>query len=297
MIYDSIVIGCGAAGMTAALNILRNGKTVLIIEKETVGGQIASSPKVENYPTIKEISGLELSGQLFEQVTGLGAEVELDEVIELKKENDLFTVVTNYNKFEAKTVVIACGAEHNKLNVSGTDKNGVSYCALCDGAFYKDEEVTVIGDANTALQYVLLLSGICKKVNLCMLFDRYFGEEILIKKVESKENVFVYKNVSLLSINGNENMDSLTFENTKTKEILNINSKAVFIAIGQTPKTDIYSEFVERNKQYIITNEMMETKTPGLYAIGDCRFKQVRQLTTAMNDGAICAFNINKYLA
>ena len=295
--YDTIIIGCGAAGMTAALNILRNGKTVLIIEKDTIGGQIANSPKVENYPSIKEISGLDFSMQLFDQITDLGAEMELEEVLDVEKVGDIFKVVTNYKTYESKTVVIAVGAEHNKLNAPGIDKKGVSYCALCDGAFYKNEEVTVIGDANTALQYVLLLSGICKRVNLCMLFDHYFGDQILVDKVEKKENVFVYRELSLESVNGNSDMESLTFRNTKTNELVTIESKAVFIAIGQTPKTDIYAKLVDRNKQYIITNESMETKTDGLYAIGDCRDKQVRQLTTAANDGAICAFNINKYLS
>ena len=295
--FDSIVIGCGAAGMTAALNILRNGKTVLLIEKESIGGQIASSPKVENYPSIKEISGVDFSNNLFNQITDLGAELEFDEVTEVKKENDIFKVKTVYNEFESKTVVIACGAQHNTLNVPGIDKEGVSYCAVCDGAFYKGEEGTVIGDANTALQYVLLLSNICKKVNLCMLFDRYFGEQILIDKVEKKENVSIFKEISLVSVNGDSKMDSLTFKNTKTNETLNINSKAVFIAIGQTPKTDIYKELVDREKAYILTDEFMQTKTDGLYAIGDCRKKQVRQLTTAESDAAICAFNINRYLS
>lgn len=295
--YDTIIIGCGAAGMTAALNILRNGKTVLIIEKDTIGGQIANSPKVENYPSIKEISGLDFSMQLFDQITDLGAEMELEEVLDVEKVGDIFKVVTNYKTYESKTVVIAVGAEHNKLNAPGIDKKGVSYCALCDGAFYKGEEVTVIGDANTALQYVLLLSGICKRVNLCMLFDHYFGDQILVDKVEKKENVFVYRELSLESVNGNSDMESLTFRNTKTNELVTIESKAVFIAIGQTPKTDIYAKLVDRNKQYIITNESMETKTDGLYAIGDVRSKKVRQLTTAVSDAAIAAFNITKRLS
>ena len=295
--YDSIVIGCGAAGMTAALNILRNGKTVLILEKEQIGGQIANSPKVENFPSIKAISGMDFSMQLFDQITDLGAEMELENVESVEKVGDKFIVKTDYNEYESKTVVIAVGAEHNKLKAKGMDKNGVSYCALCDGAFHNGEEVSVIGDANTALQYALLLSGICKKVNFCMLFDRFFGEQILVDKLLKKENVQVYKEIALEEVTGGENMDGLNFRNTKTNELVHIESKAVFIAIGQTPKTDIFEKLVDREKQYIVTNESMETKTPGLYAIGDCRVKQVRQLTTAANDAAICAFNLNKYLS
>ena len=295
--YDSIVIGCGAAGMTAALNILRNGKTVLILEKEQIGGQIANSPKVENYPAIKEISGVDFSMQLFDQISDLGCEMELENVESIIKDGDIFKVKTDYNEHEARSVVVAVGAEHNKLKAEGIEKSGVSYCALCDGAFYKDEEVSVIGDANTALQYALLLSGICKKVNLCMLFDKFFGEQILVDKVLKKENIEVFKEISLVEVTGNDKMDGLNFKNTKTGEMIHIESKAVFIAIGQTPKTDIFKDLVDREKQYIVTNENMETKTDGLYAIGDCRYKQVRQLTTACNDAAICAFNLNKYLS
>jgi len=295
--FDSIIIGCGAAGMTAALNIKRNGKTVKIIEKETIGGQIASSPKVENYPSIKEISGLDFSNQLFDQITDLGVDMEMEEVLDIKKENDMFIIKTDYNTYEAKTVVIAVGAEHNHLNVPGIDKAGISYCALCDGAFYKDKEVTVIGDANTALQYALLLSGICKKVHLAMLFDKFFADQILVDKLLKKDNVLVHKEISLKEVTGDTDMNGLDFTNTKTNELVHIDSSACFIAIGQTPKTDIFKDLVDRNKQYIITNDKMETKTDGLYAIGDCRLKEVRQLTTACNDGAIAAFNINKYLS
>lgn len=296
--YDTIIIGCGAAGMTAALNILRNGKTVLILEKETIGGQIASSPKVENYPSIKEISGVDFSMNLFDQIVSLGAEMELEEVQKIEKKDKIFTITTDYNTYEALSVVIATGAEHNKMHVEGEESlKGVSYCAVCDGAFYKDEEVAVIGDANTALQYVLLLSTICKKVHLCMLFDHYFADKILIDKVESKENVEIYKEINLDKIDGTHDVTGLDFTNTRTKEKLHINAKAVFIAIGQTPKTEIFKDLVDRDKQYILTDENMQTKTDGLYAIGDVRLKKVRQLTTAMSDAAIAAFNITKYLS
>lgn len=296
--YDTIVIGAGAAGMTAALNVLRNGKTVLIIEKELIGGQIANSPRVENFPSIKEISGEEFSTNLFDQVTSLGADFELEEVLSVEKSVDIFKVVTNYASYEARTVVIATGAEHNKLNVPGEDLKGVSYCALCDGAFYKGEDVAVIGDANSALQYALLLSNYAKTVHFCMLFDRYFGDKILSDRLEEKANVIVHRNISLQKIYGDEGkVQTLNFLNTQTNEEFNLDVKAVFIAIGQSPKTDIFDTLVDRFKGYILTDEDMQTKTDGLYAIGDVRMKKVRQLTTAVSDAAIAAFAITKKLS
>lgn len=299
MIYDSIVIGAGAAGMTAALNVLRNGKTVLVLEKELIGGQIANSPRVENYPSIREISGEQFSTNLFDQIVSLGAEFELEEVLKVEKEADVFRVTTDYNVYEGKTVVIASGSEHNHLNVDGEDLKGVSYCALCDGAFYKGEDVAVIGDANTALQYALLLSNYAKIVHFCMLFDKFFGDKILVDRLLDKENVEVYKNISLEKINGSTEVESLDFKGRVDDTLkINIKVKAVFVAIGQSPHTEIFKDLVERDKRgYIITDENMKTKTDGLYAIGDVRTKSVRQLTTAVADAAIAAFNISKDLS
>ena len=295
--YDTIIIGAGAAGMTAALNVLRNGKTCLILEKELIGGQIANSPRVENFPSIKEISGEEFSSNLFDQICALGCDFELEEVLKLEKSVDVFKVTTNYAQYEAKTVVIATGAEHNKLNVPGENLKGVSYCALCDGAFYKGEEVAVIGDANSALQYALLLSNYAKKVHFCMLFDKFFGDKILSDRLLEKENVEIHKNISLNEIKGVDSVERLVFTNTQTNEEFDLNVKACFIAIGQSPKTDIFEELTDRVKGYILVDEDMMTKTDGLYAVGDVRSKKVRQLTTAVSDAAIAAFNITKRLS
>ncbi len=295
--YDTIVIGAGAAGMTAALNVLRNGKTCLILEKELIGGQIANSPRVENFPSIKEISGEEFSSNLFDQITSLGCDFELEEVLSVEKNVDIFKITTNYATYEAKTVVIATGAEHNKLNVPGEDLKGVSYCALCDGAFYKGEEVAVIGDANSALQYALLLSNYVPKLHFCMLFDKFFGDKILVDRLLAKENIEVHKCISLEQIIGDKEVKSLHFINTQNNEPFDIDVKAVFIAIGQSPKTDIFDKLVNRERGYILVDEDMQTKTEGLYAIGDVRQKKVRQLTTAVSDAAIAAFSITKKLS
>lgn len=297
---DLIIIGAGTAGMTSALYALRSGKSVLLLEKENVGGQIAYSPRVENFPSIKQISGSEFSNNLFEQVIDLGAEFELEEVTAIKKENNIFTVTTEYNQYQAKAVVIATGAKHRHINIAGEDElagNGVSYCAVCDGAFYKDEEVALIGDGNTALQYSILLSNYCKKVYVCTLFDKFFGDYSLVQTLKKKENVEIIHNISLTEFIGKEKLEGLKFEHMITKEPFILNVPAVFIAIGQVPDNSLFKEFVDLDKEgYVIVDENLETKTKGLFAAGDCRVKKIRQLTTAVNDGATTAINAVSYI-
>lgn len=300
MIYDSIIIGGGASGMTCALYLLRNEKKVLLLEKENFGGQIANSPKVENFPSIKEISGLDFSNNLFDQISDLGVEFELEDVLEINKEESLFKVKTNYNTYEAKTIVIANGVKHRTLNLPNEENligNGISFCAVCDGPMLKGKEAYLIGDANTALQYALLLSDYCSKVHMFTLFDKFFGDEMVIDKVNKKENIFVYKNMSLIEYKGENKLEGLVFENTVDKTKSEYKTDNVFIAIGQIPQNERFSNLAELDKGYILVNEKMETKTPNVFAVGDTRKKEVRQLVTACNDGAIAALNIIKYLA
>lgn len=299
-IYDSIVIGGGPAGMTAALNILRGGKTCLIIERESFGGQIATSPRVENIPSIKEISGLDFSSQLYDQVESLGCEFEFDQALKIEKENNLFKVECEYNTFEAKSVIIAAGLKHRHLdaiNASDLEGNGISYCAVCDGAFYKDQDVAVIGDANTALQYALLLANTSPKVYLCCLFDKMFADKVLIDRVNKNPKIIVTMNISLKEyVKGDDNsLAGLRFTNTLTNEEVNFNCKGAFVAIGQIPDNDKFSNLVDLEKGFIVTNEDCETKTKGLFAIGDCRVKKLRQVTTAVSDGATAAFYASNY--
>ena len=285
--------------MTAALYSLRSGKSVLVLEKENFGGQIANSPRVENFPSIKEISGIDLSNNMFEQISDLGAEFELEDVEKIEKVDDHFLVTTNYNTYEAKAVIIASGVHHRKIGVSGEDDlvgKGVSYCAVCDGAFYKDQDVALIGDANTALQYALLLSNYCKSVHICTLFDHFFGEDILVKRIKERENIKITHNLSLQKFNASDSLESLEFEDTQTHEKVIVPCAAVFIAIGQIPDNDKFANLVELNKGYIVTDDLCHTSTPGIYAAGDCRVKAVRQLTTAVADGAIAAVEAVKYI-
>lgn len=296
---DIIVIGGGAAGMTAALYAKRSGKSVKIFEKESFGGQIANSPKVENFPSIKEISGLELSNNMFEQIMDLGVEFECEDVLEVKKENDCFTVTTDYNTYLAKAVIIASGVKHRTMGIEREEElvgKGVSYCAVCDGAFYKGKDVAVIGDANTALQYTLMLSDICNKVYLCMLFDKFFADHTLVNRLNDRNNIIVTKEISLKEFLGKDELTGLKFEHTQTNEPFSINCDAVFIAIGQVPNNERYRNLVDIDERGYIVSTDTTTKTPGLYVAGDCRTKHVRQLTTAVGDGAIAAMNAVNYI-
>ena len=202
---DIIVVGGGPSGMTAALYALRSNKSVLILEKENFGGQIANSPRVENFPSVKEISGLDLSDNMFSQIMDLGAQFELEDVLKIEKQADKFLVTTNYRSYESKAVIIANGVKHRLMNLPNEENligNGVSFCAVCDGPMYKGKEVYLIGDANTALQYALLLSNYCTKVHMFTLFDRFFGDQILIDRLLSKENIIVKHNMNLVQYLG-----------------------------------------------------------------------------------------------
>lgn len=296
---DLIIIGAGAAGMTAALYALRNGIKVTLLEKNNLGGQIAESPRVENFPTIESISGSELADRLFDQITKLGVDFVFGEVLSLQKEGDKFVVKTEYETLEARSVTIAAGVEHRKLNLPNEEKligHGISYCALCDGAFYSGDEVVLIGDGNTALQYSLLLSSQCKGVHVVTMFDKFFGDQSLVDALKKKTNVKITHNARLVGLIGDKELEGLTFErNDKTR--FEIKTPALFVAIGQVPNNGIYSQLVELSPDgYILADENMATKTKGLFVAGDCRLKKVRQLTTACSDGAIAATGASTFV-
>lgn len=297
--FDIIIIGGGVAGMTAALYALRNNKKVLIIEKECVGGQISKSPKVENYPTKKAISGAELSDEIFSQINDLGVQFELENVESVTKENNIFNVKTDYNTYEAKSVIIATGAKPRMLNIQNEDKllgKGVFYCAICDGPFYTGKEVALIGDANSALQYALTLSSYCSKVNVFTLFDKFFGEKTLIDQVLKAPNIVVKHNCKAVKLIGDEKLESILFEN-QNGILFEHKTEALFVAIGQVPDNEIFGKFTPINKQgYIISDETCLTATKGLYVAGDCRTKAIRQVTTAISDGAIAGTSACRYI-
>lgn len=296
---DVIIIGGGPAGMSAALYLRRSNKSVLILEKENFGGQIANSPKVENFPTHKEISGLELSDMMFNQISDLGVEFELEDVLNVVKVDNVFKVTTNYNVYESRAVIVANGVKHRLMGLPKEQEfigNGISFCALCDGPMYKGRETFVIGDANTALQYALELSNYCSKVHLLTLFDRFFADKILVDRVNNKENIEVRHNLSLLEYEGEEKLEGLLFENTVDKSHVEYKTDNVFVCIGQIPNNDFLGELVELEKGYIVVDGKMETKTPGLFAAGDTTKKDIRQVISACADGATAGISADKYL-
>lgn len=303
MKYDVLIIGAGPAGMSAATYALRSGKSVLVLEKESIGGQMSNSPRIENFPSVKESSGSDLADKMFEQMSAFGAELELDSVLEVQKrgEGD-FLVKCEYNEFSAKAVIWAAGAKHRHIGVPGEEElvgKGVSYCALCDGAFYTGEDVVMIGDANTALSYTMFLSNCCRHVYICTLFDKFFGEKAMVEAVLARENVSVEHNLSLQSFETDEKgeLSGLVFENTKDKTRREYKVKGCFIAVGQVPNNEPIKALVDLDAGgYVIAGEDALTKTPGLFVAGDCRAKKVRQVTTAVADGSVAAIQAASYI-
>ncbi len=299
--YDIIIIGAGAAGMTSALYALRNGKKVLVLEGDSLGGQIATSPRLENYPSIKEISGEAFADNLFEQITDLGAEVEIEKAVRIEKLADKsFAVKTEYSEYSAKSVIIAAGVKHKHLKTKENREDlvgrGVYYCAVCDGPFYKGKEVAVIGDANSALQYALLLSGYCKKVYMYTLFDKFFGDESLVKALRAKENIEVRPNTNVVGFVGKDELEAIEYTD-KDGNLCRQEIPAVFVAIGQEPDNAAFANLVDLDAAgYIVADESCKTRTEGLFVAGDCRTKAVRQVSTAVGDGAVAATNASLYL-
>ncbi len=299
--YDIIIIGAGAAGMTSALYALRNGKKVLVLEGESLGGQIATSPRLENFPSIKEISGEAFADNLYEQIDALGAEVEIERAVRIEKraEGD-FLVHTEYGQYEGRSVIIAAGVKHKHLKTRHGREDlvgkGVYYCAVCDGPFYKGQEVALVGDANTALQYALLLSGYCKKVYMYTLFDKFFGDANLVKAVRAKENIEVRPDTSVVDFIGENELKAIEYTD-KDGNLCRQEIPAVFVAIGQVPDNTAFANVADLDEAgYIIADENCKTRTPGVFVAGDCRTKAVRQVSTAVSDGAIAATNASLYL-
>lgn len=295
--YDIIVIGGGPAGLTAAIYARRAGKSVLIFEKDGFGGQMTHSPKIENYPGYNEISGLELSDKMFEQALALGAEIEIDEVVSVSG-NDIKTVKTVSNEFEAKAVIIAAGVKHRTLGVPGEEEfigNGISFCAVCDGAFYADKKVCVIGGGNSAMQEAIMLSERCKSVVMLQDMPYLTGEKTLSDIIASKENISVVYNCRVLSFAGSDSFKGVAVSVDGEERFEEC--EGCFIAIGLVPGNSFAKEAVNLNDYgYIISDESCLTKTEGIYAAGDCRTKKIRQITTATADGASAALAACRYI-
>ncbi len=296
--YDIIVIGAGPAGLTAALYALRASKSVLVIEQSTFGGQVTFSPKIENYPGIPEMSGNEFADKLLEQVLGMGADVEMEKVTGIVDEGVRKLVFADSKMFEARAVIIAVGVRHRQLGLpeeNGFVGNGVSYCAVCDGAFFKDKTVGVVGGGNSALQEAVLLSDLCEKVYVFQNLPYLTGEKKLSDILSAKSNVEFILEATVKELKGNGELERVVI-NTPAGE-KEISLDGLFVAIGLEPKNSAFSEMAALDKNgYFDSDESCLTKTAGVFVAGDCRRKNIRQITTASADGAVAALAACRYI-
>ncbi len=299
--YDVIVVGGGPAGMTAALYAQRNGKSALVIEKNGFGGQITHSPKVENYPGTLSMSGNEFADKTLEQILAQGAEIEIDCVTGIKDMGEYKIVETEEGSFEGKTVVIATGVKHRMLGLEGEEDmvgEGISFCAVCDGDFYAGKTVAVAGGGNSALQEAILLAEKCKEVIMLQDLPKFTGEAKLQEVLFARDNVRAMTEVKInrLITEGSE-LRGLEIESRRDGHSQEISCDGLFVAIGLIPENEPFKELAELNNYgYFDSDEQCLTKTPGIFVAGDCRSKFVRQVTTAVADGATAALAACRYI-
>ncbi len=298
--YDIVIVGAGTAGLSAAIYGVRAGKTVLVLEALTYGGQIVSSAEVENYPGIAHISGFEFATGLYEQAKGLGAEVRFLDVLSVEKTADHFQVITEDGALECRAVILATGAKNRPLGVEREAMMvgaGLSYCATCDGAFFRDRVTAVVGGGNTALEDAQFLSGYCKKVYLIHRRDAFRGDDWMVRSLQAKENVEFVLDSVVTELLGETAIEGVRIRNKKTGEISDLAVDGLFVAIGQMPENSRFSPLVELDAGgYNQAGEDCETSCEGIFAAGDCRTKTVRQLATAAADGAVAALAACQYI-
>lgn len=298
--YDIIIIGAGTAGLSAAIYSLRAGKHVFVLEEKNYGGQIINTPEVENYPGIKHISGVEFAGNLYEQAISLGAEVRYEKATGMIDRGSRKIVETEKNKYEGKSVIIATGAKNRPLGIEKEKEligAGVSYCATCDGAFFKGKDVAIVGGGNTALEDAIFLAGYCRTVYVIHRRDRFRGEQRLQESLKGRKNVTFVLESQVVKLNGEERLESVEVRNYKTGETKIIKAEGLFIAIGQMPDNKAFEKLIDIDEQgYIQAGEDCKTKAAGIFTAGDCRTKSVRQLTTAAADGAVAAQMACEYI-
>lgn len=298
--YDIIVIGAGPAGLTAALYALRADKTVLVLEKATFGGQITFSPQIENYPGFATMSGNEFADKLVDQVISQGADIEMETVTAIRDNGDTKTVITEEGEHEAKAVIIATGVKHRQTGLPNENElvgEGVSYCAVCDGAFFKGQTVAVLGGGNSALQEAVLLSEGCEKVYVIQNLDYFTGEARLVEKLREKDNVEFIMGTVISSLNGEGSLESLTLRKEADGSESELKVNGLFVAIGLIPNNSMFADIAGLDEWgYIDSDESCLTKTEGVFVAGDCRKKQIRQITTAAADGSVAALAACRYI-
>ena len=298
--HDIIVVGSGPAGLTASIYARRANKSVLILEKGIFGGQVTFSPCIENYPGYIKMSGNEFADKLIDQAVTLGADIEMETVNEIIDNGDTKVVKTNLGEHTAKAVIIATGCRHRQIGLPNENAligNGISFCATCDGAFFKNKTVAVLGGGNSALQEAILLSDLCSKVYVIQNLDFLTGEDKLCKILENKSNVEIIYGTIITELIGEDELKSIVLKNEKDGSAANLDVDGLFVAIGLVPDNESFSNIANLNNQgYFDSDETCSTKTKGIFTAGDCRNKSVRQITTAVADGAVAALAAVKYI-
>ncbi|MBP1555760.1 MAG: FAD-dependent oxidoreductase [Oscillospiraceae bacterium] len=300
-VYDILIVGAGPAGLTAAIYACRAGKSVLVLEKEVFGGQITHSPKVENYPGYLEMSGNEFAELLMMQAQDQGAEIDLAEVLDVTVDDSgIKHVMTDMGEYLSRALIIASGSKHRELGVPGEQDyvgKGISYCAVCDGAFYAGKHVAVIGGGNSALQEAVMLAERCSQVTVVQNLAFLTGEEKLSEKLFSMDNVdFIYSSV-VEALEGEDELERVILHNTETGQSVPLEVDGVFVAIGQVPENGPFAKVAKLAMNgYFDSGENCTTMTPGVFVAGDCRQKNVRQITTATGDAAVAAVSACRWL-
>lgn len=296
---DSIIIGAGPAGLTAAIYALRYGLKVIVFDKGFYGGQVANTTEVANYPALPNISGMEFSTNIYQQAIDLGADIRFESIDSVSFNNKIKSVTTNNGTYEAKTVIIANGAKRRLLECEGEKEftgKGVSYCATCDGAFFKNKDVAIVGGGNTALEDCLFLSNICNKVYLIHRRDKFSGDKLLVNSIKSKSNIQILYNCAVQKINGDKTVSSTKVKHLQDNSVQVLDLSGIFIAIGYVPDNFIFKGIEVDKVGYIISDENCKTNIEGIYVAGDSRTKILRQIITAAADGAVAAFQASNYI-
>lgn len=297
---DICIIGAGTAGLSASIYGLRAGKSVLVLEALNYGGQIINTPDIENYPGFQHISGYDFATSLYEQADKLGMKLVYDRVNGISCVDGDFVVQGNIEEYQAHSVILATGMKRRKLDIPGEDKFrglGVSYCATCDGAFYRNRTVAVAGGGNSAFSEALYLSDFCKKVYLIHRRDSFRGERSTLEKIKQKENINIIEKATMLSVDGTDVVSSISYRNNETGNIQKLPVDGLFVAVGSMPDTAYLEGLVSIDeKGFVVADETCRTSVSGVFVAGDCRTKAIRQLTTAAADGTVSALAACEYL-
>lgn len=298
--YDVLIVGAGTAGMTAGIYVQRAGKKALVLDEKGYGGQIVNTATVENYPGFVNISGTEFTERIHQQAVELGVDFKVEKVKNAKKKGEVFVVSTGDSQYEVKSVIIATGVKNRELGIPGEEKfkgSGVSFCATCDGNFFKGRDIAIIGGGNTALEDAEVMSGIANKVYLVHRRDEFRGDKLTVKRLSVKDNVEFVLNSKPVEITGGFAVDGLKVENTEDGSQKTLKVNGIFVAVGQTPDNKAFEGLVKLDSAgYVDAGEDCVTSAEGIFVAGDCRTKKVRQLTTAASDGSVAAAGAVEYI-